>query len=363
MNIWHTEDSIVKQQPDSTLAPSTDESVGVQPQAVVSDTHTIKHPRPLHNQGVDSVFHKKTDTPKKVFVQDTLSADTAASSLAHRQFLLETKAETHQTDSLYNAILHFREPKGLFFEQSTFWHPEIPFREFGMPCTPIPYRISADGQTTCGLMLCFGMMVYMLLHYGSEMKIQLHDFFLPAHVRQGHNKGLSTAQGLLSTPYVCLMLSFIGSIGISVVEQDSLGILPNLASRLAVQGFYAAAWLAYFFCKVNSYSFINWIFFDKQSRHEWHDTLFFISALQAVLLYPLLLVMIYLSTSLHSFALCSITVVLITKVLLLYKASRLFFRKIYGVLHLIVYFCTLEVAPLWVMLKILTQITDLLQVK
>lgn len=271
-----------------------------------------------------------------------------------------SQAHAERPDSLITALLHFQEPDGGAFHDSPYWHPELPARSMGFPCRQIPYRVSADSHAACAVLVCFIMLVYMLIRYGSEMRAQMHDFFLPTRIRQGHHQGLSTAQGLLSMPYVCVMLGMMGSIGVSVMAQDSLALLGSNAARLAVQGFYMAAWLAFLFCKVNSYAFINWIFFNKQARREWHDTLFLILTLEAVLLFPVLLVMVYMSPSTQVFTWSVLSVIALAKVLLLYKATQVFSVKIYGALHLFVYFCTLEVAPLWATLKILAHITDLL---
>jgi len=206
--------------------------------------------------------------------------------------------------------------------------------------------VSSDSHLACAALLCLVMLVYMLQRYGSEMRSKMHDFFLPARIRQSHQQGLSTAQGLLSMPYVCLMLSMMGCMGVSVLEEDSLGLLPNTADRLAVQGFYMASWLVYFFI--------------KQARHEWHDTLFLILTLEAVLVFPIILLMVFQPAWTQIAIWCVLSVITLTRLLLLYKTGNVFSVKIYGTLHLIVYFCTLEVAPLWVTLKLLTRLTDLL---
>jgi hypothetical protein len=49
--------------------------------------------------------------------------------------------------------------------------------------------------------------------------------------------------------------------------------------------------------------------------------------------------------------------------LLLYKTFLIFFPKFYGTLHLIVYFCTLEIMPLLAVFKVLIRVTDELIVK
>ena len=94
-----------------------------------------------------------------------------------------------------------------------------------------------------------------------------------------------------------------------------------------------------------SYRFLNWIFFDKQVRQEWHNVQFFLFILEAVTLFPVLLVMLYTTPSRNVIAGSLLGVIVLIKSLLLFKSIRLFYVKTYGVLHLFVYFCTLEVIP------------------
>lgn len=354
------------QAPDSLAAAPLPQESAAQPQA--EGTAAAPHANAHHTRHADSLRHEArsphTAIQAPLAPQDTLAAQATDSlttqSLPSQPFWLQHEAAGTDSHSLALGLLHFQEPDEGPFSNSPYWHPELPPRPVGFPCRHLPYRVSTDSHTACALLVCFLMLVYMLTRYGSEMRTQMHDFFLPTRIRQGHRQGLGTAQGLLSMPYVCLMLSVMGSIGVSVIEQDSLGWLSDGSARLAVQGFYTASWLCFFFAKINSYAFINWIFFNKQARHEWHDTLFLILSLEATLLFPVLLLAVYMRTSPQVFVWSILSVIMLAKALLLYKASRVFSVKIYGVLHLFVYFCTLEVAPLWAALKILTRITDLL---
>ncbi len=354
------------QAPDSLAAATGTQEPAAQPHA--EGTAAAPHAPTQHARHADSLRHE-TRTPHTAIQdpqapQDSLAAQAtcpvSTPSLPPQPFWMQHEPAGPDSHKQALGLLHFQESDESPFSNSPYWHPELPPRPTGFPCRHLPYRVSTDSHTACALLVCFLMLVYMLTRYGSEMRTQMHDFFLPTRIRQGHRQGLGTAQGLLSMPYVCLMLSVMGSIGVSVIEQDSLGWLSGVGARLAVQGFYTASWLCFFFGKINSYAFINWIFFNKQARREWHDTLFLILSLEATLLFPVLLLAVYMRTSPQVFVWSILSVIMLAKALLLYKAYSVFSVKIYGALHLFVYFCTLEVAPLWVALKILTRITDLL---
>lgn len=365
MSIRPTHTLPLAQTPDSLARIATPQEPDIQ---AVQHADTAEADVPHREVETADTAHA-AHTPRPASVQtapaqaDTIQTPAAyapADSLPAPMILPAPASSTTGNDSIISAMLHFQEPDGGYFADSPYWHPELPAREVGFRCQTLPYRVSSDSHLACTALLCLVMLVYMLLRYGSEMRSKIRDFFLPARIRQSHRQGLSTAQGLLSMPYVCLMLSMMGCMGISVLEEDSLNLLPNTTDRLAVQGFYMASWLFYFFIKVNSYAFINWIFFDKQARHEWHDTLFLILTLEAVLVFPIVMFMVFQPAWTQTAVWCALSVITLTRLLLLYKTGNVFSVKIYGTLHLIVYFCTLEVAPLWVTLKLLTRLTDLL---
>lgn len=350
---------LVTQEPDTLLRAADDTA---QPEALalpVLPADTLATNRHILPAEPVARFVQPADSLN--VARDVLLADSLAiPDLTPRSLFSVCEADDEHADSLCTVWNHFQEPANGYFQNGPYWHPERPALHIGLSCRPLPYRVSTDSSAACAMLVCFVMLVYMLLRYGNEMRSQMHDFFLPARIRQEHHRGLSTAQGLLSMPYVCLMLSVMGSVGVSTIEQDRLALLTDTADRLALQGFYVAAWLFFFFLKANFYAFVNWIFFDKLACREWHDTLFHVLALECVLLFPVLLLMVYMSPSVQVLVWSVLSVIAFGKLLLLYKAVRLFSVKIYGALHLITYFCTFEVAPLWVELELLTHITDLL---
>lgn len=76
-----------------------------------------------------------------------------------------------------------------------------------------------------------------------------------------------------------------------------------------------------------------------------------------LLFFPLLLLLIYFQIDLKIVLISGLTLLLIVKILLLLKCFSTFFEKFYGILHLFVYFCTLEAAPVVVLWTILKEFT------
>lgn len=111
------------------------------------------------------------------------------------------------------------------------------------------------------------------------------------------------------------------------------------------------------------YNFVNWVFFDKASREIWRKAYSYILALETLLFLPIILLSIYTNILREISIYAILTVVILTRILLFYKTYHIFFGKIYGILHLFVYLCTLEAMPLLVLLKVLSVTADDLIVK
>lgn len=115
--------------------------------------------------------------------------------------------------------------------------------------------------------------------------------------------------------------------------------------------------MGYFFIKNLLYKLVNWVFFDSKSNGQWGRTWLFLSSLEGVLLFPLVLLQIYFSLSLQAAFVYALIVVLFVKMLTLYKSYTIFFKRIAVSLQIILYFCALEMIPMMVLWGMLV-ITD-----
>jgi len=85
-----------------------------------------------------------------------------------------------------------------------------------------------------------------------------------------------------------------------------------------------------------------------------HRVYTFIYVAESMFSLVLALAVVYLPVPHEEVLILSLSLVLFVKLLLLFKTYQIFFPKMYGTLHLIVYFCTLELIPLLVLLQVLT---------
>ena len=118
-------------------------------------------------------------------------------------------------------------------------------------------------------------------------------------------------------------------------------------SQLLTIGVFFTAFIAYFILKNIIYGIVNWVFFSRKDRGKWSKTWLFLTSLEGVLLFPLVLLQVYFSLSLQA--------ALIYKMLSFYKCYAIFFKRSGASLQIFLYFCALEVMPalaLWGVLMI-----------
>ena len=127
-------------------------------------------------------------------------------------------------------------------------------------------------------------------------------------------------------------------------------------------GAYLAAIVAYFLFKILAYQFVNWVFFDVKKNEQWNKSQLFLTAMEGVVLTPIVMLMVYGDVSLKILLLALIIVVLIVKILTFYKCYLIFFRRFGAFLQIILYFCALEMIPLVVLLGLMETFNNNLEI-
>lgn len=117
--------------------------------------------------------------------------------------------------------------------------------------------------------------------------------------------------------------------------------------------FVGAIFLIYFIAKVTIYSYIGWIFLRGNVIDTWFKSYYTIIHALSIFLLPFLFATIYLNLSVNTVLFISSALLLLSKVLILYKLFNLFFKNIYTTLPLFLYFCALEIVPLLLLYKTL----------
>lgn len=246
-----------------------------------------------------------------------------------------------------------------YFQNDTLLHPEIIIRPSRYSATPLPYRLWRDNWITGTVLLCFFVMAFIIHLNGKQLLTRSRSFFFGSQ-HQNEPRAIRTSLEEQSTIIMTFMLCLIGGLGFFEYTQNHLELFLGRLSPYILLGSYIGCWMVYFILKNLLYTFINWIFFDKDSHLLWVDTYSFLLIVESILMYGIIVIGVYFGLMPKNIFYAALSVIIAIKSLLLYKAHQIFFPEIHGSLHLFVYFCTLELVPLLAIARILMWITDLL---
>ncbi len=120
---------------------------------------------------------------------------------------------------------------------------------------------------------------------------------------------------------------------------------------------YAAVILLYLVIKKGLYHWVHSVFFSKAQQNTWRNDFTFLFMLETVFAFPFLLILTYLHVEIQTVLWIGLFMLFFIKIVLLFKNYSTFFKKKHGILHLFVYFCTLEGTPLIILWALLVEIT------
>lgn len=209
-----------------------------------------------------------------------------------------------------------------------------------------------------GVLLAFIMLTCLFAWYKKYLKEQIRDFFMPTNNQQGLTAIKTNAESYAPLLLVVTTCLTNGLLLFGFIDQWfalDLGILHHTA----VLGICIAVFAAYNLVRWILYSFVNWIFFNVNMRKSWKEGFSLLSVLESLAMLPIFIVCMNLDWDLQKMAILLLVTYTILRFLLLYHSFRIFFPKMYGILHLFAYLCTLESVPLailWASFKLISAI-------
>ena len=272
-------------------------------------------------------------------------------------------ADTIATDSvsLPETSPAFYEDMG-FFQGDSLMHPEVGVRQTGFSGIPRAYQLWRDDWVVLFVLMCFILLTIIQKRIRKQLFSEAKEFFFPTKNISKKEKRDNNYEQLIPL-LMALILSIMGGLGVFMFTQKGLHLFLGQISPYMLIGIYIGIWMFYFIFKNLLSAFVNWIFFDKQKRALWRKSYFFLFSVETLLFFFAIISTIFLNLSSVIPLWIILTIGLVIKFLHLYKTFLIFFPKIYGTLHLIVYFCTLEIIPLLAVFKVLIRVTDELIVK
>lgn len=251
------------------------------------------------------------------------------------------------TDSLWEARIQSWLPHPLSslptLSQRVQLHSSVFYRT-GEAGTPRPYSLRHDDMILSTLLLSIFLMMWIVLSSWRFLRGTIKDFF--RHRRRANfftDRADTVLQGRW---YTLLQTSFLQSIlSFEYVRQFHPEVFDS-CSPYTLLGGHLLLHLSYYLLTILLYRWVNSTFFSPTARQQWANQWFVSVLTLGIALSPFTLLLVFFALPPQPMVLSYILLIVLVKSLLFYKTKGIFFSSLLGNLHIILYFCTLEVAPL-----------------
>ena len=230
----------------------------------------------------------------------------------------------------------------------------------GADGVPIPYSPRMDDGITIVLLCCFFLSAYVLSRSRRFLLQLVKDFLL--HRERTSIFATSTAGDMRYLLLLILQTCILSGVCIFNYCNDIQPELVHHVPPFALLGLYIGISLLYLFLKWILYSVLGWIFFDESTTTLWLESYSTLLYYLGFTLFPFVLFIVYFDLSLQLTVIIGLILAFFTKILMFYKWFKLFCSNLHGSFLLILYFCALEIMPVFALLGILGMAGDYLKV-
>lgn len=222
---------------------------------------------------------------------------------------------------------------------------------FEKPCDgrqagdPLSFRLVGDDGIAGSLLLLYLLVVLLVSRFRHSLHLRLKAFFQERLRENMFDASFETlGVGNLLFPFaLCFSLGLLIFDYQRVVHAEFFAAQPPYGLLAADVG---ACLLAYLL-RTLLYLFVNHVFFDHDSNARWREAYRFSTVTLSLLLLHLVLLVVFYEMDFKNWLLGFGFSVVLVEMCLIYKTYRIFFGRMLGYLHLILYFCALEILPLF----------------
>ncbi|MBP3765417.1 MAG: DUF4271 domain-containing protein [Bacteroidaceae bacterium] len=248
---------------------------------------------------------------------------------------LEAKSTAYETMISY---------KDGFFKDNAYLKTGRDAALYGMAGDPVPYQLRTDVFVTSILMLSFFVVMFIFSRSIHVVGTQLKNFFYNRDRKEIFT--LKSDSEMKNQAFIVLLASFLLSILAFKYTETALPESFAQISPYKLLGLDMLILLSYYFLKYLAYSVCNWTFFSSQKRSQWMNAYNLIVLCKAMCFFPLVLVVVYFDLPVLTAVYAFLLILAVSEIMVIFKAKQIFFAYKFGLLHLFLYFCTLEMAPL-----------------
>jgi hypothetical protein len=225
----------------------------------------------------------------------------------------------------------------------------------------MPYRLRMDDGINGLLLFCFILTAYVFAYGRKAIVEQIKNLF--SRKEQTDFFGKATASDLrhriMFRLQTCILMGiftfgYFNDYNPSAFDQKSIYWVLGIYIGIGI-AFYAIKWIIY--------SFLGWVFFNKNITSAWLESYSTIINMLGLCYFPLVLLMVYYDLPASTILIIGLNLIIFAKILMFYKWLKFFFNNLHGLFFLIVYFCALEILPCFLLVQGLLQTNIILQLK
>jgi hypothetical protein len=215
-----------------------------------------------------------------------------------------------------------------------------------------PYLLRTDDGVAGALLLlfisCLMIAVYAKRYLGNTIK----HFF----EKKRHNTIFEDSDDSQMRGRSLLVLQAAVALGILLFNHfhaDTLSSLERIPTLILLGANIAICYIL-LLGKIFIYNSVNRTLFSPEQRRSWHEGYVLILMCAGLLLMPVAILSLYSQIDVNTQLRFVILIGIFCEILLFYKTFRTFFNNGLGYLHLILYFCALEITPYLILWSIST---------
>ena len=232
---------------------------------------------------------------------------------------------------------------GYFVQRDSTLRTDLPYRSYGVAGDPVPYTVRNDNSITILLIVCFVLFVVSVSHSQRFIVRQLKNFVYVSH---SSDSTAETGGELWFQVFLAMVNCLVLAIGSYLFAADIVAGDFTTGIDVILIAVFFAIFLVFFCCRWLVGTIVNIVFFGVKKNLQWIKAQLLVTALEGVMLYPMLLLLVYFDFSSENAIYYFVFVLVLNKILTFYRSWLIFFKQNGLFLQNILYFCALEIAPL-----------------
>ncbi|MBQ6210607.1 MAG: DUF4271 domain-containing protein [Prevotella sp.] len=246
-----------------------------------------------------------------------------------------------------------------FFSKDTLFHPELQGGRQGVAGEPIPYSIANDNLITSLLLGCFIIAMFTMARTRAFITRQIKSFYYISHEQA--NQLTETSGEVWYLLFMGLQTCLLFAIIYINYVRERMGD-TFIIEQYQMVGMFTFIVATYFLIRSILYWLTGWVFFSKKKNVQWQRSSLFLISAEGMLLFPIVILLTYFNITMKSVMIYAFFIVIFIKILSFYKLYVIFFKRKGIFLQIFLYFCALEIVPLFVIGGLLLIINNYLKV-